>query len=185
VTARLRPVLAALAALFLATALGACGQHEEIHEASTEGPYLDVGELQYQVQISRQLNPADTEDKGYLVGVEDSEGQLAPEETWFAVFVKVFNFSDETWQSAGSFELEDTAGKRYEPVEIGEGNLFAYRPARIEPGGQLPVQDSIAEQGVVSGSLLLYKVTNESLANRPIVLHIRGSGREAEVDLDV
>ena len=42
--------------------------------AETEGIYLDLGDLKYQVQISRCLNPADTEDSSYLRGLPAGSG---------------------------------------------------------------------------------------------------------------
>ena len=188
IAGRLRTLLVALVALLGASALAACGNKEEIRTtAATEGPYVDAGPLQYQVQISRQLNPADEEDKGYFVGVKDPEGQVNAEETWFAVFVKVWNRTEDSHVASKSFEIEDTVGKRYEPVEVGEDNVFAYHAAEIPSGGQLPATDSLANEGFIGGSLLLFKLTVDSLANRPLVLHIKspGSPPEAEIDLDV
>ena len=185
---RHRTLLAALAALLALTALGACGQENPRTHARTEGPYLDVGALQYQVQLSRQLNAADQEDTAYFVGVEDPDGQLAPDETWFGVWVRAWNRTERPHVSAEEFEIEDTTGRRYEPVETAPENAFAYHPARVAPGGVLPAVDSVAEQGTIGGLLLLFKVTYQSLDNRPLVLHIKspaGPPREAEVELDV
>ena len=188
IAGRLRTLLVALVALLGASALAACGNKEEIRtEAATEGPYVDAGPLQYQVQISRQLNPADEEDKGYFVGVKDPEGQVKAEETWFAVFVKVWNRTDDSHIASKDFEIEDTVGKRYEPVEVGEDNVFAYRATEIPSGGQFPGTDDVANDGVIGGSMLLFKLTLDSLANRPLVLHIKSASSppEAEIDLDV
>ena len=186
--ARRRFLLLAVAALLGALALAGCGQENPRTHARTEGPYLDVGPLQYQVQISRLLNPADQEDRAYFVGVERPDEQLSGEEAWFSVWVRVWNRTEGVHTASNHFEIEDTTGKRYEPVEIGPDNVFAYRPAAIPSGGTLPATDSVAEQGVIGGSLLLFKVTNESLANRPLILHIespRGAPHKAEIDLDV
>jgi hypothetical protein len=185
---RLRTLLVALVALLGTTALAACGNKEEIvTSAETEGPYVDAGPLQYQVQLSRQLNPADEEDKGYFIGIENPESQANAEETWFAVFVKVFNRTGDSHVPAKDFEIEDTVGKRYEPVEIGEDNVFAYRATSIPSGGQLPGTDDVANEGVIGGSMLLFKLTLDSIANRPLVFHIKSTGTppEAEIDLDV
>jgi hypothetical protein len=40
---------------------------------------------------------------------------------------------------------------------------------------------------VIGGSMLLFKLTLDSIANRPLVLHIKSAGQppEAEIDLDV
>ena len=188
IAGRLRILLVALVALLGASALAACGNKEEIRTtAATEGPYVDAGPLQYQVQISRQLNPADEEDKGYFVGVKDPEGQVNAEETWFAVFVKVWNRTEDPQIASKDFEIEDTVGKRYVPVEVGGDNAFAYRATQIPSGGQLPGTDEVANEGVIGGSMLLFKLTLDSIANRPLVLHIKSAGKppEAEIDLDV
>jgi hypothetical protein len=187
IAGRLRTLLVVLVALLGASALAACGHKEDIvTEASTEGPYVDAGPLQYQVQISRQLNPADEEDKGYFVGVKDPEG-LGGDETWFGVFVKVFNRTGGAHIPSKDFEIEDTVGKRYKPVDIGAQNVFAYRATEIPSGGQLPGTDDVANEGVIGGSLLLFRLTVESLADRPLVLHIKSAGSppEAKIDLDV
>jgi hypothetical protein len=188
IAGRLRTLLVALVALLGASALAGCGDKKDIvTSADTEGIYVDAGPLQYQVQISRQLNPADEEDKAYFVGVKDPEGQVNPEETWFAVFVKVWNRTGDSHIAAKDFEIEDTVGKRYEPVEVGGDNPFAYRATQIPSGGQLPGIDDVANEGVIGGSMLLFKLTLDSIANRPLVLHIKSAGKppEAEVDLDV
>jgi hypothetical protein len=188
IAGRLRTLLVALVALLGAGALAACGHKESIvTSASTEGPYVDAGPLQYQVQISRQLNPADEEDKGYFVGVKNPEGQLSPTETWFAVFVKVFNRTGEAHIPSKDFEIEDTVGKRYSPVDVGADNVFAYRATEIQSGGQLPGTDDVANEGLIGGSMLLFKITLDSVANRPLVFHIKSPGKpsEAHIDLDV
>jgi hypothetical protein len=188
IAGRLPTLLVALVALLGASVLAGCGNKKDIvTSADTEGIYVDAGPLQYQVQISRQLNPADEEDKGYFVGVPDPEGGVTAEETWFAVFVKVWNRTEDSHLPTNDFEIEDTVGKRYEPVEVGEDNVFAYRATQIPSGGQLPGIDDVANEGVIGGSMLLFKLTLDSIANRPLVLHIKSAGKppEAEVDLDV
>ena len=100
-----------------AAALGACGnKQDKITHAETEGMYLDLGDLKYQVQISRQLNPADSEDEGYLIGVRPQDRQLAKDETWFGIFIRVQNTTDDAHQAAEEFEIRDTAGQRPAPA---------------------------------------------------------------------
>ena len=55
--------------VFVAAFVAGCGNKEAIITvAETEGVYVDVGGLTYQVQMSRFLNPGDVEDKEYLDG---------------------------------------------------------------------------------------------------------------------
>jgi len=180
----------AIAVLFvlLAGGLAACGNRQATRtQADTEGPYLDVGALKYQVQVSRQLNPGDIEDQIYLRGVAPQDRRLRPDETWFGVFVRAVNEGDRPEQAAGSFEIADTQGKRFAPVAI-SANPFAYQPARVPPGGTLPAFGSTADLSPIGGSLVLFKLTLTALGNRPLELRIRsgqGAAREGTVELDV
>ena len=186
-TTRLRTSLLALLALAALVALTGCANRGVVTSAETEGPYLDVGGLQYQVQISRQLNPRDAEDRAYLVGVADAE-RLRPNETWFAVFIRVKNPTGRFAHPARDFEITDTQGNRYRPVAVGGDNVFAYRPTPISPAGILPERDSAAADGPIGGAMLLYRLTLDTLANRPLELRIfspSGPPPEGQVELDV
>jgi hypothetical protein len=178
-------LLAAVAAL----ALAACGTKEQaVLFGPTEGAYLDLGPLVYQVQISRLLNPFNAEDRGYLVDVAPRDAKLTGQQQWFAVFMRVQNTSDRAEPAASDYRITDTQGTVFRPVRIGPKNVFAYRPAPVPANGVLPVLDSPAAQSTIQGSLLLFKIPTSNLANRPLALSIRDpavSNREATVDLDV
>ncbi len=62
-------------------------------ESGQNAPYLNVGPLIYEVQLSRELNPYDTEDSTYLSGLTPAQRKLSPGEEWFAVFLQVYNES--------------------------------------------------------------------------------------------
>jgi hypothetical protein len=186
----LRRVVILTAVALLALPLAACGNKEtETTFGHTEGAYLNVGDLVYQVQISRQLNPNDSEDKGYLVNVPADQVDLAPDQAWFGVFVIAFNESDKAAPAASDFSITDTDGNLYQPLRLGPDNVFAYRPGVVPAAGQIPVRNSAAANNPsVNGGLLLFKVKNEAFNNRPLELKIKGligEPREAAVDLDV
>lgn len=184
---QLRRLVATTAVAVLAgSSLAACGKDEATNEGKTEGVYVTTGDLAYQVQISRQLNPADFEDRDYLKGLPAGD-TLAPGEEWFAVFVRVFNRSDAPHRSSSKFEIRDTTGKTFDPVRVDQNNVVAYRPLMVKPGDQIPVPGSLARENATQGGLVLFKVPVASYSNRPLILHIasgEGSG-EATVDLDV
>jgi len=185
--------LAMLATVLAAgTALSACGNRvDEVHEAETEGIYVDVGDLQYQVQISRQLNPTNVEDKSYLVGLSPFDRTLGADNVWFAVFIRAENDRKEAIPSAKTFELHDTQENVFTPVALSRDNVYAYRPAVVPAhtnvNGSNPLPDSAAFEGPTQGALLLFKVPRLTLDNRPLELVISPPerGEKGVVVLDV
>jgi hypothetical protein len=185
-----RPAALVTCALAFAVPLAGCGnKEEEIHSAETEGAYLDLGDLRYQVQISRQLNPRDVEDRAYLTGVTRDQARLKPGESWFGVFLRVENNTKTTKESAVDFELEDTSEAIYRPVPISPTNPFAYVGGPVARRSTLPAPGSVAQLNEsVGGALVLFKVKTESFANRPLELKILGPTVPQDVatlDLDV
>src|SRR3954468_15347346 len=92
---KLSPILLACAAL---GALAGCGDSHKktttgtyAGESGANAPYLDVGPLKYEIQLSRQLNPTNSEDSRYLTGLTAEQAKLQPGQEWFGVFVQVYN----------------------------------------------------------------------------------------------
>jgi hypothetical protein len=173
-------------AVAAATSLAACGS-EEPTAAKTEGVYVNTGDLKYQVQISRQLNPSDFEDRDYLTGLPAGD-TLKNGEEWFGVFIRVFNMTKSDHEAASQFVIRDTTGKEYHPVVIDANiNRTAYHPAVVHGGDQIPVPGSLARDNLTQGGLLLFKVQNGTYSSRPLELNITPpeGGKSATVDLDV
>ena len=185
-TRRLLMVLVLAAALVV----GGCGNREKTTtEATTEGIYIDVGDLKYQVQISRILNPSDVEDRNYLTQLP--EGTLPPkaDEAWFGVWIRVENTNDgKSLPTASNFEIRDTQDNVFKPYAQ-VGNVFAYQPVdKLGPQDVLPNSEAPAGFGPVQGSLILFKLTTTSLANRPLEFRITSPtdpSNVGTVDLDV
>ena len=183
----MRRLLTSLAIVAVAVTVSACGnkQAETLH-GDTEGTYLDLGGMKYQVQISRQLNPADVEDRAYLKGVTD---QLGTDDVWFAVFVRVQNDSDKVQRPATAYEITDTQDNTYDPVAIDlKLNDYGYAPVPIVGKGLLPNPNSTAAQNSINGQLLLFKIPRANLDNRPLELKIHNPDdfqQVATVNLDV
>jgi hypothetical protein len=184
--------LLSLAAVAVAAFVAAgCGKEEHARTvAETEGIYLDIGELKYQVQVSREMNAQDVEDRGYLTGLPAGE-EPNPDEAWFGVFLRVQNThtSGEPLPTAREFEIVDTQERVYKPVAIDtKQNVFAYTPINLEPRSLVPADGSLASTGPTQGTLLLFRLTIDSLANRPLEFHIKSPTNPAEVgtvNLDV
>jgi hypothetical protein len=194
-SARLIAVLIALASV---TVLAACGEEEQEAQknesyqsvnaqlAETEGIYLDIEEMKYQVQISRQLNPQLPDDQNYLAGLSEADRRLSKDEEWFAVFMRVENEVDEAKPNAVDFEIRDTQENVYRPIRFGPENVWAYRGTTV-PGKELyPNPNSPAGERPPYATLLLFKLRRFSLDNRPLELTITGrQGQQAIVNLDV
>jgi hypothetical protein len=183
-----RPLL--LLALAAALVAGGCGNKEKTTtEATTEGVYLDVGGLKYQVQISRILNPNDTEDRYYLTQLP--AGTLPPkaDEAWFGVWLRVENTNDkQSLPTARSFEIRDTQDNVFQPYNQ-TGNVFTYLPVdKLAPQAVLPDPETPAGSGPIQGALLLFKLTTTTLQNRPLEFRITSPtdpNNIGTVDLDV
>jgi hypothetical protein len=172
-----------------ALALAGCANKEEVRTVGeTEGLYIDIGDLKYQVQVSRIINPSDIEDRHYLTGLPSGTLEPKADEAWFGVWMRVQNTtSEKSFDAATDFKIVDTQENTFEPIEL-EGNAFAYAPARLGPNSVLPNSESPPGQGPIQGSLLLFKLTTEALQNRPLEFKITSPTDPEDVgivDLDV
>jgi hypothetical protein len=187
----LRLPLLAAAVLLVALTLVACGGAKQpTTHGEGEGAYIQAGPLIYQVQMSRELNPANVEDIEYLQGLPADTPRLAGDEEWFGVWLRVQNATDETHQSAADFKIVDTTGTEYEPIELPVTNPFSYQPASVESDAFQPVQpdpESGAGAGPIQGSMLLFKLRTAVYANRPLELEIAppDGGEPSSVVLDL
>jgi hypothetical protein len=187
VTARRPTTLLAVALVVLAGALSACGNKEEtVTNAATEGLYVDAGNITYQVQISRQMNPHDVEDRAYLTGIPKTFQGLDREQTYFGVFLRAVNETETPAKTAERFEIKDTQEHTFRPVPQTRINPFVYRAATLGPTKVLPDPASVAGAGTIGGSLILFRLPIASFQNRPLEFVITSpEGDKATIDLDV
>jgi hypothetical protein len=175
---------------FVAVFVAGCGGYKTAVTtiAETEGVYVDVAGLTYQVQLSRYLNPGDVEDKQYLQGLPPGVSpQLPGDEIWFGVWMRVKNYSGGPLMPTDKFVIEDTEGNKFEPVPLDSAtNVFVYDPILLQQSQVLPTPDTAASSGPIQGSLILFRLKTTSLQNRPLKLSIEHEGADsAEVDLDL
>ncbi|MDQ6744933.1 MAG: hypothetical protein M3Z27_02785 [Actinomycetota bacterium] len=175
------------ALLLVAGALSACG-HKEANPTTgdNEGPYVRAGNISYQVQLSRQLNPFSSEDRGYLTGVDSAS--VKPSQMWFVVFLLAKNETHSNLTTSGSFDIVDTDGNRYYPVRLNASlNPYAWTPQSLRPLGTEPAADTTAAFGPTQGSELLFKLDNTVYSNRPATFEIHAAGQAApsSVSLDL
>ena len=193
--ARLRTAPVALLAVLAALVLGGCGDsHTRVTtgtyagESGANAPYLNVGPLIYEVQLSRQLNPFNNEDSAYLQGVPPALAKLEPGKQWFAVFLQVYNDTNRPLRASNAIWITDTQRNVYHPIVPAATNMFGYRPRRVPGKGELPVPGTAERAFGTQGEMLLFKIAIVSLDNRPLELKVadpQDPKRFASAELDV
>lgn len=184
-----------LVAAVLMVGLGGCGvEHRATHtdvtqddlEAGNE-PYFNVGQVTYQVQLARVLNPFTTDDVPYLAGVSQAQ-DLKPTQLWYGVFLWAKNQSTTSQRTADRFELADSGGTVFQPTPLNAStNPFAWTSESLGQNNIEPAADSIAGNGSPGGSLVLFKVDTSVFSNRPLTLLVfaPGSSKPSRVALDL
>lgn len=185
------PLLLALLAIG-ALALSACGtsETEPTKHGLDEGSYIEAGQLDYQVQMSRELNPSNVEDAQYLAGLPAGTPRLANGEEWFGVWLRIQNATSRSLRSASQFKIVDTTGDTYTPVPLPTTNVFAYQPSLVQSDKGQPIYpdpESTAGSGPIGGALLLFKLRTSVYSNRPLNLEIAppDGGAPSSVVLDL
>ena len=114
--------LAIVLALVAMLALSACGDsHTRVTtgtyagESGQNAPYLDVGPLKYEVQLSRELNPTNSEDASYLQGLSEEERKLwnQSQSDWNDYIARAARsrmFSEDSANSPARISRNGTAG---------------------------------------------------------------------------
>lgn len=186
--ARRRPVLVLACAGALALGLSACGKANVPTSAENDGVYVQGGPITYQLQVSRELNQYDTEDKQYLTGLSPSETSLSPAQVWYMVSLWAKNQTKRPEQTTDNFDIVDTQGTHYYPVSVNPSlNPYVWTAQSLAPDGIEPAPDTTASFGPTQGALLLFKLNTTVYDNRPLTLEIRGpSGKVwATISLDL
>jgi hypothetical protein len=177
---RSRLVIACLVGgLVVTPGLAACGSDEGTDVV--EGEPVELGELSYNIQLTRFLNPADVEDSEYLVGQPTPK----PGTSYLGIFLTISNNSDdEAHASADSYKVVDTLDNEYEPVSSNSPYALDVG-ATVPSDGQLPISDSTAQTGPNQGSLLIFAVDDFVSENRPLDLEIDSADGNGTVLLDI
>lgn len=159
----------AVAALFAA----GCG--EEKDEPKREGLGAEVAGIKYTVFITRQINQHLASDRGYYRGPEPKPGF-----TYYGVFVKVCNETEGFKTPIDHFVVKDSQGNEFEPIELEEDNVFAYRSRRLSKHACVPEAGSPPATGPTGGALLLFEFPIQTLENRPLELEIEDTNEDGE-----
>ena len=168
------PLLAALVLALLAIGVSACGSGDP--SEVEEGEVVKIGGLKYTVIFSRYLNEHDAEDAAYLAGEKPPQ----EENNYFGVFLLVENTSHETRGVVNELWITDSENKKFEAVPAKNEFAFPFG-GEIEENEQLPVIDSAAQQDAIEGSVVIFELPEAVSANRPLLLHIPGAGKETGI----
>lgn len=165
-----RSLIAVLCALTLTLVVAACGNsdhHPGVDEPAREGLNVEMGGVQYNVFITRQLNPEIQPDVAYY------DGDPAPKDILlYGVFVQTCNVSGEEETTASEFKVHDNQGNVFEPVELAPDNQFAYHSKTLATKECEPEAGSVAQLGPTDASMLLFEIPVEQAENRPLELEI-------------
>jgi hypothetical protein len=131
---------------------------------------IELDGVQYNVFITRQLNPNITPDDAYV------SDNAAPGQTLYGVFIEVCNASEEQRTPSEEFVILDNQDNRFEPEELPEDNQFAYHARTLDPDECIPEAGSVAQLGPTEGSMLLFELPLETTENRPLELEVEGEG---------
>ncbi len=148
------------------------------HEPVREGLSVPLDGVEYNVFITRQLNPSIPPDQAYYNGPPPPEGQ-----TLYGVFLQACNQSGRARLPTNRFKVVDNQGNEFEPRELPETNPFGYQARRLQPEECIPQAGSVAQLGPTAGSMLLFELPLDVTENRPLELEIEGeTGPEGDPD---
>jgi hypothetical protein len=169
----------------LAAVAGACGEadvEQGVEEPAREGIAVPLDGVDYNVFITRQLNPRITPDKAYV----DADVEQGSDDTLYGVFVQVCNRSDDTHETADRFKIVDSQGNEFEPEELPEDDEFAYHAKELAPNECIPEAGSVAQLGPTAGAMILFRLPLANTEFRPLELEVEGSGDEKlKFELDI
>jgi hypothetical protein len=173
--------VAAILAVLALTGLAACGDEEPgVDEPAREGLAIPIDGVDYNVFITRQLNPEIQPDAALVAGEEPPEGS-----TLYGVFLHACNNSDDTQEMVDEFLVKDNQGETFEPKDLPEDNVFAYRARSLAPGECVPEPGSMNQQGPSGASLIVFELPLQSTEDRPLELEIEGSEETKTFELDI
>jgi hypothetical protein len=172
------------AVLFCALAvLGVAGCGNDLSEEADEGVPIQLGDLKFNVQETRFLNPSQADDKEYLAG------QQLPTphgKSYLGVFLTIQNSGDNPVRvpTNADMSIVDTTGVTYQSIPS-HTDFAAPLGSTLAPGADIPVPGTAAANGPTQGALILF-LTDEGVSeNRPLKLEIESQGETGEITLDI
>jgi hypothetical protein len=175
-------ILLALLIAFASLLASGCGS-DKLRKSGQEGEFIQVGPAVYQVQLTRLLNPKIRPDDDLLRG----QVPPPPNEQYLAVFVKIQNKGKALYKPPRDMKVVDTQGNEYLPLDATQSSFGLDFAGGIPPKGAAPPPNSPAAEGPDAGSMVLFRIKNESaVANLPLELQIpSGPQSSSTIGLDI
>jgi hypothetical protein len=182
--ALMRPGRTGALAVAIALALvGAVGCGDELGKEAEEGVPIKLGDLEFNVQLTRFLNPADPEDAEYLAGQK-----LPPPagKSYLAVFMRIDNRGDSpvTLPSPAQLSIVDTTGAAFQALPSSTDYAVPLG-SPVSGGGEVPAPGTAGASGPAQGSIVLFLVDQSVPENRPLDLEVEYQGETGTVELDI
>jgi hypothetical protein len=159
----------AACALIVAALFAGCEKKEQgtEEEPAREGLALDLAGIEYNVFITRELNPQVPPDSAYYKGPLAKKG-----EALYGIFLETCNTGKKPLPTASRFKVIDNQGNEFHPTPLPQDNDFAYHPTRLNPDECQPEAGSVAQLGPTAGSMLLFTLPISNTENRPLELEV-------------
>jgi hypothetical protein len=173
----------ALVLLCALVVLGVAGCGNDLGKEADEGVPIQLGDLKFNVQETRSLNPSQADDKEYL------EGQQLPPphgKFYLGVFLTIENTGDNPVRVPTNADMSvvDTTGAAYESIPS-DTDFAAPLGTTLAPGADIPAPGTAAANGPTQGALVLFLVDESLNENRPPKLEIDFQGETGEITLDL
>ena len=124
--------------------LAACGDEEQgIDEPAREGLAIELGGVDYNVFITRELNPKIPPDNAYLTAPSPRRARRSTA----CSCRRATRRSDDGARPSTSSSSKDNQGNKFEPEPLPEDNQFAYTPRELDPEECIPEAGSVAQLG--------------------------------------
>jgi len=174
------PIFACALALAALPGLTACNDTKQgIDEPAREGLAIELDGVDYNVFITRELNPKITPDSAYV------SDEAPAGEALYGVFLQVCNVSKDPRPTATEFTVRDNQDNTFHPESLPADNEFAYDPKTLDAEECIPEIGSVAQLGPTAGSMLLFQLPLENTENRPLELEIEQGGEKRTFTLDI
>jgi hypothetical protein len=163
--------------------LGVAGCGNDLGKEADEGVPIQLGDLKYNVQETRFLNPSQSDDKEYL------EGQQLPTpagKSYLGVFLTIQNTGSDPVRIPANADMSvvDTTGAAFESIPS-HTDFAAPLGSTLAPGADIPGPGTAAANGPTQGSIVLFVLDEGVSENRPLKLEIDSQGETGEITLDI